>query len=87
MRIIKDESVPNPSFVRDVYDMGPESRGYVYRDRISGRVVHELWDGKRSYNVPDEVFTLWLKAYETGKVDGKNDAIVMNERESSKSTL
>lgn len=69
MKIIKAESVPNPVFVRDVYEIAYDCKGCVYIDKTSNRVVHELFDGKNSIAVPEMVFAMWLKAYESGKED------------------
>ena len=69
MRINRGNA-PNITFEQETYDAASDCRGTVYKDKISSKTIYELWDGRQRYIVPQEVFFLWLKSYESGREEG-----------------
>lgn len=65
----------NPSFTITRYKMSETCYGDIIKDKM-GRmgVRYYLNDDKRDYVVPEEVFKLWIRAYDCGYDQGVGES-------------
>ena len=71
----REYNAENPTYRIVDYVAGEDCKVRIIRCNFHLGVApsesYELWDGTRWYAVPEQVFRLWLEAYESGRRAGE----------------